>query len=206
MTTTHLIRSLAVVGSALAGLVLTATAPVHAELTHLQAAGDPSGDVLGLSGSSAAAGHAAPARRLGDLTRVRVFHGPKRVTVTLTARRLERPTAGSFALLATPLRTPSGDYFGGVMLGSRPAHDVAWIEGESTGDLTCPGLRYRLLPAESKVRVSIPRSCLKRPRWVRASGYVMYPGSSRSTDMYVDMLGSDPTAESFGAWTRRAWH
>lgn len=104
---------------------------------------------------------AAPTNKTADVVHVRFAHTSLRVTTTMRVRHY----GGSWEYYGA-IRTPTREYvvFG---TGSGTSKDFYLTKPESETPIPCRGFSARVRPAENSFRVSIPRTCLQRPRWVR---------------------------------------
>ncbi|MEI5671857.1 MULTISPECIES: hypothetical protein [unclassified Nocardioides] len=107
-----------------------------------------------------------------DITRLSVRHGTRRVTVTLGLRDLRTGGTG----VGVRLVTPRGDFTltAFAVDGLRMHFFQETAKSDSDEEVACRGDRVRLQPRHDRVRVSIPRTCLGEPRWVRAGGIFMH--------------------------------
>jgi hypothetical protein len=100
----------------------------------------------------------------GDITRLRAAHGTHRVKVRLQFQDLQKRNVDGFNHF-TRVRTDE------KMFLIRLHAYRGWWAGESLLAakrlLKCRGLKHHIDYAENTVRVSVPRSCLGRPKWVR---------------------------------------
>jgi len=112
---------------------------------------------------------AVPEQANGDITQVVIDHRRKRIGVDIVLRA---PLAGPF-IVSVGLRTPGhrfqlswmrmpGTGMGGLDLVSFDAH-------RKDLSVRCAGLKRTLAADRTAIRLSVPRSCLDRPRWLRAS-------------------------------------
>ena len=64
--------------------------------------------------------------------------------------------------------------------------------GDATGEVECNGLRHRIDYAANTVRISVPRRCLDRPRWVRVGAKTISLGVDRRGEVirYDDALAT----------------
>lgn len=148
---------------------------------------------------------AVPNHANGDFTRIHVNHAERAVIIRATYRDLRR--RGLYLALSGRVKTNTG-YTNGFYIAVGPDGDVAWNDpprleldytsscdpkariGPSTVD-------YRL----NVMEVKIPRSCLRRPRWVKVQLHTSHGGIKRG---FRDD-GLSAKAESH-RWTKRVRH
>jgi hypothetical protein len=117
-----------------------------------------------------------PIRAHGDIVSLRALHAHERVIVRLGFRNI-RETGHMWHtfVFATP--------------GRRFTLDID-NQGSRVVDTSlnrCVDLKVRVRSAMDRMRVSVPRSCLDRPRWVRVGAETSTP-SNRSDFHYDDAL------------------
>lgn len=145
--------------------------------------GDPAGDVRQIDLDTGAL-TPAPDQRQGDITSIRVSHGPARVKIRLTFRRLDAD--GSFNNTVFRIRTPHGG--AQVMVLAFPhaltgTHVFRWSRGGSK----CRGLRHHLEYDREALSIVVPRSCLRDPRWVQVgAGTALVEDTTTQPRLYVD--------------------
>ncbi len=109
----------------------------------------------------------------GDITRLRAVHATHRVKARLAFRDLKKDVDHMRHSLR--IRTDDKTFIVYIF-----ANNGSW-ESESilviNGEVDCRGLRHHINYAENTVRVSVPRSCLSRPKWVRVGA---------RTDSFID--------------------
>lgn len=152
--------------AALVGCVVVVPAPALADSV---VRSDPRADVRyvgqddegGYGGSSTP----IPARRQGDITTIRVTHNPRLVRVTLGFRELRK--AGSHThwfVLAGPRWTL--DIFVQADRESWTGNHLVYERSEEP-DVRCR-FSHRIDYRRNTVQVTVPRTCLLNPAWVRA--------------------------------------
>ncbi|WP_244929994.1 hypothetical protein [Nocardioides sp. W7] len=125
---------------------------------------DAKGDVV--RGSAAGDGAVEdPSDQATDITRLKVNHGPGKVTVTLVVRDLK---GGDHAVVGR-LVTPEGDYSVTYLRSAdlkmfTLTDDAA---GADTPDVPCRGKRISFDASGDRIRITVPRTCLGSPKWVR---------------------------------------
>lgn len=147
--------------SVLAGMTLALPAPAGAESMRHR---DARHDVVrvALDGPSDAAAEPAPRNVNTDILRVQVNHRRDRVTSTLTLRKL--PTKRWVA--AWEIRTDTPQLFQLDLFRYRGLRDFT-LRRNNGQEVTCPGLDKRIDPENRTIRVSVPRTCLGDPHFVR---------------------------------------
>ena len=146
-----------------AGLV---TAPAHAELFEY---GDAIHDMVYIDEN----GDSSPSEEtLLDIEDVVVRHSERAVTIkaTFTALDQSRPHVLFYGSLISGQR-------GGITADSTRYYrwNVKWIEGEGISaqlineqqnQVCTEGMRYRIDWEDDLIRVTIPRDCVRTPRWI----------------------------------------
>ncbi|GGF32234.1 hypothetical protein GCM10011519_02030 [Marmoricola endophyticus] len=113
-----------------------------------------------------------PAQAEGDVTALRVVHGPHRVRMVMQYAALSRPSGSQDAFHAFRLKTPGHRYYD-LFLDAhrgRPQGERDFSHAYRFSPVRCKGLRTHIDYARDSVTASIPRSCLGNPRWVRVGG------------------------------------
>lgn len=64
-------------------------------------------------------------------------------------------------------------------------HGRHHLESFGTGPIRCPGARHHVEYADNRATMSVPRSCLRRPPWVRLN-FSAVLGSDPSGPIYAD--------------------
>ncbi|GAB3851935.1 hypothetical protein GCM10028801_02240 [Nocardioides maradonensis] len=151
--------------------------------------GDQAGDVTYGSPPDFTQVH-APDDTRDDIVALQVAHQPRNVTITLTLRGL--PPRGH--VLQTYLQTPHRRY-------------ETFPQGSSTVVLRTDGPRGDChVPHDTidsthfRIRLTIPRSCLGRPRWVRVSALLTEERQVDGTDRIYsdDAIRSDAWPHPLG--------
>ncbi|MFZ2502058.1 MAG: hypothetical protein WAW88_05265 [Nocardioides sp.] len=138
-----------------AGLVLS-TAPAHADK---YAAPDASADVwsFGLEGGPMP----APLRVVGDIIKSAVIH--KRTRVVMKIRTYDLDTSRN-TTFGGQLKTNGGRLYD-VYANTAKLKVRVELKGRA---VKCAGMEAQFNEATHLAKISIPRRCLKDPRWVRA--------------------------------------
>lgn len=131
----------------------------------------------------------APGDKTTDITRISVNHAARKVVVTVKVRDLRR---GGDTMLLGRIVTPKNDY--AVMVMQSPDMQMFSLYDEKNLDegidaTSCRGKRLAYQAARNRIRITIPRSCLGDPRWVR-TGALLVRGvlSDESTVTMDDAL------------------
>ncbi len=143
----------------------------------------------------------------GDVLRTTFRHGPRNVVVTSRFRALTR--VGIYHAYYTRLQTGSKLYRE-VTVETRPG---AWA-GRATvtrrdGSRVRCAVGHRIDYSRSTVRVTVPRSCLKNPRIVRATAANIWAQEdevepTQPAYVYLDNPHNDShLANTWTAWIRR---
>lgn len=176
-------RAVAVLATA-GTLTLSGTATAHAERwSHT----DPAGDVVHFYFESEE-GVPAPAHERGDVRRVRLAHKDSR----LVARFSMRKAMAGDHYFAYAIRTPKGEFeLSRFRQAGAKSVVVLTEEGRET-PIRCSGMEWAIDRERATVAVSIPRSCIGRPRWVRVGiGVVstVEPGAGYADDALRSGIG-----------------
>lgn len=129
---------------------------------------DARGDVFRSSMSDDAVATADPADRTADITRFSVRHSARKVTLTLSLRDLR----GGDSILMSRLVTPTNEYEVSILRSADlRAFGIVDTAAQSE-ELKCRGKRSSYDTRRDRIRITIPRTCLGSPTWVRAgAGY-----------------------------------
>lgn len=105
-----------------------------------------------------------PSDKTTDITRISVNHSARKVTVTLKVRDLTRGDA----MVVGRLVTPKSDF---SVLVVRSAEMRMFTLTDQDADevaVRCRGKKISLDAALDRIRLTLPRTCLGSPKWVRA--------------------------------------
>lgn len=152
--------------SALALAAVLVLAPTAAEAKSYVRS-DPSGDVVEANTSSNATTK-VPARTDGDIVRSAVVHGKGRVTMAVSFRDLVAPTTsddGVVHIFRVGTNKKRIREFEVVTTGAHPGGVVEVTKGNGNR-ATCRGVAKSVDYTKNTVRLSVPRRCLGRPKWV----------------------------------------
>lgn len=134
-----------------------------------------------------------------DLERTVLKHTATRLVLTARYADLDRSTNRFF--LFAEVRTNEGVRRDVVIDTSMRWGGTAFIMGRR-GDVRCPGLSHQIDYTADTATVSVPRSCLSKPRWVQGRiGALGFPEQSEGNEVFLDS-GSDETADE-PSWTAR---
>jgi hypothetical protein len=124
---------------------------------------------------------AAPRVRDPDVIRTVVAHRRHNVVLRLKFADLQR--RGAKLQLATIRTDTKTDGVYGLTLISGPGMVMVFLDN-TEGPARCYGLGYRISYHRNLVQLSVPRSCLGNPRWIRAGQGVI--GLVGKGNVYVD--------------------
>ncbi len=129
--------------------------------------------------------------RYADITQFRVTHDRTRVRVSMQVRNLKRR---DFNFNAN-IRTPRARFvFNLAKYG--PVNQALLLDAQ--GDpMRCRGARHKVSYRRNLLAFSLPRTCLARPRWVRAGGVLTVAGNSGEYD-HVDLSHRRDGVEGLG--------
>jgi hypothetical protein len=119
----------------------------------------------------------APANTDTDITRFTAKHTARRVVLTMTLRDI---TAAS-GVAYYEIRTGTRRYWAQQRLGTNREQGPAFY---FESPVSCSGVRRSVDRTTERAMVSIPRSCLGRPRWVRVGASADHATDTRTKDTY----------------------
>ncbi len=153
-------RTVGMLVGALGALVLAGSAPAVADTDRVT---DARGDTATEDGRN-------PGQRTADILRFDSHHGEDRVAFRFLMADVD-PRATLYATAV--VRTSDGRRFQAQVgkLVDEPRRFL-WISRGSGRSIRCPDADASVRPATRTVWISVPRSCLGEPRWVRTGGLV----------------------------------
>lgn len=164
------IRRTTLAGTAAATALIAVVGPVGAASAHSHTTTDPRHDVTRVDTSSddTETMTVDPTRANGDVTSLRVVHGPSRVSLTMRFVSLPRPRGHVFTFHAFSIKTDEDKRFD-LSLTPQRRHPQGErdLSRRNGSPVRCHGLHSHVDYAHAVVRASIPRECLSSPRWVR---------------------------------------
>jgi hypothetical protein len=170
-------------GLAVGGAVVVMALPAAAAYGQTAVRHDPAHDVVrerfSTDGSEVAAAH----NKTADVVLVRYTHTNRQVETTMRIRDY-----GGHWEYWEDIKTPTRKYL--VVGGGRGGHQRFDLYTGSGYVLTCDGLSATVDRIRNTFRVSVPRSCLGQPRWVRA--HVQYDVLTHNGDELVDFNPRSP--------------
>ena len=153
----------AVLGLVSSGLIAPAGASAAEPVSRIVLV-DPAGDVWSIGEGENAEWVSAGDLPAADVRRAVVRHGRNRVVVKMTFTDLRRAEP-QFYWATIASRRQFGALLVSTGLGRfKGRHQL--VNG-NFADVKCPRLSHRIDYAADRVTMSVPRSCLGRPRWVR---------------------------------------
>jgi hypothetical protein len=177
-----------------AGLTVASVAPASAESLTIR---DKRGDVLLVPADAMSLDDARPAPGMAhtDILRTVIRHGDKRVAVRIKLAEL-RKTRG-FRLQGIRVVT-NESVRRNIAVGAWPgmARGEADMSRPNGRTVNCDGLNHRIDYSRNVVTVSVPRSCLSNPRWVRVG--IGTAWIKDSGDAYVDEALRAGTVSGYG--------
>lgn len=180
-------------------LTLTST---QGAVGQIMRATDPAGDVVEVidrNDDGQGFARLRPRWAHGDIRSLRVDHAPRRVFVAMKFRNINPRVADTVQNLV--FRTGRARFNLQVNhTGSRIYRRDSTLWNETRGTFVgCPGRRMGVDLAEDRVRVTVPRACIGRPRWVRVGASTWGLGEDDAlrrgrNDSNVDSYSSPPPA------------
>ena len=164
-------RAWAVVGVA---VTMAALVPAAAAGETVSQA-DPAGDVV----KKTQHGFVAAREKRADIRHVRFVHTSRRVTTTIRLAKF-----GFHWGYQGAIKTPTHRY---TVLGEGFRGDHSFFLTGFTHFVQCDGVTSAVRRATHTIRVSVPTSCLRRPRWVRV-GLVLTTADGRGGVFFDDPL------------------
>ena len=163
---------------------------------------DPTGDVWAIGEGEGEEWVSAGDEPGLDVERAVVHHRRHRLVVRMTFTNLRRVEPQYYSAAFT---APKG--YGAVFVSAEPGRwkGRSQLVDEQFGQVRCRGLRHRIDYATEKVVMSVPRSCIDKPRWVRVAMAVY--GFRGETEAEFQELTDNPhsTGHEEDAQTRRLY-
>lgn len=157
-------RALVVTVLTVCSLGVGLTSPAYAE-KHV--ADDPAGDAV--VSSAVIDYQPAPDHTDADVVRSTVSHRRGSVVIRLRLRDLHRVTTRDQLQVIVKLKTPQRRWY--VTLTQRQGKRA---QVQFSGPNPCTPARPVVSPADDLIRISLPRTCLKKPRWVQVGSSVAF--------------------------------
>lgn len=142
-----------------------------------------------------------PSWKGGDITRIRVAHRAARVVVRMAFRDVARRMSNSyFYRIKTPKEVFLVD---GYTDADHP--QGGWFVGSETRkkSVACPGLRHLVDYTTERVKISVPRACLRRPGRVRVGAFVQTWVDAKEQSRRDDGYSAEYVEGTLGPWVRR---
>lgn len=146
----------------------------------------------------------APAYRAADITAAVFSYTKDRVTVGVTLRQY---AGGRWIWSEVIKSSPTRVHF--LIVTQSRKGDVRLLlrRSDQAGEetiTTCPGMSVRIRPFRNTIRVAVPATCLKRPRWVRV-GLGYYRPVSEGSGYVDDSLIKGTKRAGGQTWTPRLY-
>lgn len=135
---------------------------------------DARGDVVVVSDNGP--NRTAPRNRYADITRFRVTHDRTRVRLSMRVRKLQRRDFN----FGVSIRTPRTRF--GFNIAKYEGIDQALFLNADGDPISCRGEQHKVSYRHNLISLSLPRTCLGRPMWVRAGGAFGVVGKSGQLD------------------------
>jgi hypothetical protein len=134
-----------------------------------------------------------------DLVQTRFTHDAHRISVKASYTDLVRNTDTiEFAML---MKRPDGKKFVAVfMAGADDRNGAVQLQRYNGNQVKCAGRSKSIDYAGNEVSISIPRSCVGKPRWIKYEAAAV-AFDQAGGDAYIDDAGSDGAEPS--AWSGR---
>ncbi len=161
---TGLLASTAVAALTTSALSTPAEATTTTTTTTSVRLSDPVGDVWTIGEGEDDEWTLAEDLPTADVVGAVVRHRPGRVVVRMDFADLRRVEPGYYSAAITTPDTFRGAFVSAVPGSWSGDHDL--VNGRF-GAVRCPGFRHSVDYAADRVSMSVPRTCLGRPRWVR---------------------------------------
>lgn len=145
------------------GLVAGLSSPAYAE-THR--ATDSQGDVVAVNELDYTPIGPAPENADADITKSVVKHGRLRILVKVKLRDLTAVGGDGERQISVQLRAGWRQF--SVVATKLPHGQTLLGTGGNGAFADCRGVRQKFSAAEDRITVSVPRICLKNPRWIKA--------------------------------------
>lgn len=162
---------------------------------------DQTGDVWAIGDGAHAEWVSAGNVPTADVVRAVVRHGRHKVKVKMTFANLRRvePQHYSAALF-------SRRQYGAVFVSAGPGrwrgrHQL--VDGDFA-NVKCPGLSHSIDYATEQITMSVPRSCIGRPNWVRVDmANFMFHGETEQD--FQEITDNPHSADAEGSLTKRLY-
>ena len=142
-----------------------------------------------------------PARTEGDIVSSGVVNGKRRIKMAMRYRELTMTGAG----VVHVFRIGSLKRVRVVSLVARPGHwqGSALMEKDNGTNVTCRGMSWSIGYDDNLLRLSVPRRCLGKPKWVHVGmleKHMEDPSNFLDDAQTNGYIGADP---KWGPWVRR---
>ena len=190
----------------LAGVVVAATLSVPAGASTSTATSkvsltDATGDVWSIGEGEHEEYRPAADMPTADVVRAEVQHRRGRVVVRMDFTDLRREDPASYtAMIITPEKMRAAF----VMTGPRRWAGKHMLVNGNYGNVRCPGFEHSVDYDADQVVMTLPRTCLGRPRWVRVSmANSMFKGDTEAT--FQEITDNPHGADADGGTTGRIY-
>jgi hypothetical protein len=143
---------------------------------------DARGDVLLLDDTQTLTPQ--PAVKGIDVVKSVVKHTRKKVAVKVKMRDLGRLGATEFAELSAVMETDRKPHSAFVFKGGSGPTGFELVRGKKT--IKCRGAKKKFSAAKDVVRMSLPRSCVGNPRWIRVTVAVFATNTDFPNEILVE--------------------
>jgi hypothetical protein len=122
----------------------------------------------------------------GDVVATKARHTTRRIAFTTRYAALERGAGENRFITQQRMRFADGSTASVQVHTSRRWRGEAYLADDDTGSaMRCRGIRHEIDYEADRVRVSFPRACVDRPRWLRFVG-LAYAWSGSDTETGED--------------------
>lgn len=185
----HTIRRLVATLGIITALILSSAGLASAQRwTHA----DPSGDAVTFTDDDESEFVVDPERKQGDVVQTTISHTRTKVVIRVRMRAIPRDDWGAFGVIRPPRAT-----FQLMQLKFGGARHFSITKNDGERPVRCAAKSSRI--DRTALVFTVPRSCLGKPRWIRAGvGVASYDGSFLDEDEDIASYADDALRRSIG--------